>query len=286
VAPLPRAWVVALAAGLGELGFRFSRRDKRIALANLDVAFGAERSAAEKRRIARESFRTFALVLLDLFWFQFRTRPRIARWFRFDPSFDVYWTRSPWVVVTAHYGNWEVMGQAAALRGHGSVSVTAPLANPLVDRLLRRWRRVTGQQVVARQGAVRSLLTTLRQGGRVALLADQNTLPSEGGEFVDFFGAPVPISNAAAVLSRHTGADILMVFCAVEPGGRYRAFALEPMKAGARGQAARDVTEVLARRIEGVIREAPGPWLWMYKRWKTVPRGVDPARYPFYARAS
>jgi lauroyl/myristoyl acyltransferase len=45
-----------------------------------------------------------------------------------------------------------------------------------------------------------------------------------------------------------------------------------------------DVTQATVTRLERAIREAPGHWLWMYKRWKTIPEGADPHAYPFYAR--
>jgi len=282
IPPLPRPVVVRLSRWLGALGFRLSRRDRRLALANLDVAFGDRLSDAEKTAIARESFRTFALVVLDLFWFQMFSRARLARWVAFDASMDAYFPPGPTVAVTAHFGNWEVMGLATAARGAPPVSVAAPLNNPVVGRLLTRGRRGTGQAVVGKHGAVRALLRALRGGGKVALLIDQNTLPAEGGRFVEFFGLPVPMSAAAARLSRHTQSDILPAFCVPDEGGGYRACALPPYRPA--GNDEREATQRLAALLEDVIRADPGHWLWMYKRWKYVPPDGVRERYPFYAQ--
>lgn len=280
---LPRRVILALAAGAGALGMRLARGQRQIGMANLDVAFGESLSRAEKERILRESFRTFARVMLDLFWFTRRTRTRIARWVRFDPLFDQNMPRDRAIVVTAHFGNWEILGQAGASRGFQVVSVAALVDNPYLTPLLNRMRRRTGQQVAERKGAVRVLLQALKKGAVVALLLDQNTSPAEGGVFVDFFGLRVPISPAAAALSARTGAPIVPVFCSPEADGSYRAYALPPFGGFGGEEAIGPLTQEIAARFEREIRSDPGKWLWTYKRWKYIPRGFARDKYPFYA---
>ena len=281
---LPRSVIVTLARCFGTMGYFLAAGTRRIGLANLDMAYGAALPQAQKRRILRDSFRTFALVILDLFWFGRRTRQRIAAWVDVDPSFDRYTAQKPMIAVTAHVGNWEVLGLTAALRGSESATVAAEIKNPAVELMLNRVRQATGQKLVERRGAVRSLLKELRGGGTVALVLDQNTAPEEGGVFVDFFGSPVPVSAAGAALAAKTGAGIVLVFCVPEARGRYRVSALPRMhvKLGD-PDAIREGTRALARGIEAEIRRHPGQWLWTYKRWKYIPRGVPREKYPFYA---
>lgn len=279
---LPRRAVVSLARMLGALAFLFARRDRRIATANLELAFGASRTAAERLAIVRESFRVMALVLLDVFWFQRRTAARLRRHVRFDPSYHSHYVpHAPCIIVTAHYGNWEVMGLAGALDGYPMHSVAMPLKNPYVDAMLGRARNLTGQQVVPRSGAVKSLLRVLRGGGRTAFLMDQNTLPEEGGQFVPFFGLPVPVSGAAEMLAQRTGAAVVFAYSAVDGMGDYTVHCLPPLFAGAGGAG---ITERTTGMLEAQVRRSPGAWLWMYKRWKFIPAGADGSRFPYYAR--
>jgi Kdo2-lipid IVA lauroyltransferase/acyltransferase len=287
ISRLSRGAVVRLANGLGNSAYRLSRRDRRIALANVDLAFGSSRGAAEKEAIVRGSFRTMALVLLDLLWFQRRTAERVKTWVSFDESYyRHYKAGEPSVVVTAHYGNWEAMGLAGGLAGAPCHSVAMPLKNPIVDKLLLQARRVTGQLVIPRQGAIKALIRALREGGTAAFLNDQNTLPEEGGRFVDFFGLPVPVSDAAEMLARRANARVFFMCTVVDEAGRYRIESEPPIlpdSSAAAGDAA--ITQRTTQFLEGRIRSRPELWLWMYKRWKYVPPGADAAKYPFYARA-
>ncbi len=280
----PRCVVLGLAKGLGDLGRVCSPSLRRLGRANLDLAFGASRSDADKVKILRESFRIFALVMLDLFWFAAFTRRRLERLVTFDESIRHYHASRPALIVTGHFGNWEVMGQSSVMLGAPIVSVATPLRNPVAEALMARFRRRTGQEIERRAGAVKAMLTVLRRGGRIAILLDQNTLPHEGGVFVNFFGLPVPVSRAAATLARHTRAAVVIAHSLVGPGGTYRIFTQPPLQLGEVEDA--EATQAIVARLEALIREHPGHWLWMYKRWKYVPVGVARERYPYYARAA
>jgi KDO2-lipid IV(A) lauroyltransferase len=223
-------------------------------------------------------------MMLDLFWFSRHTADRVARYVIKDASFDRVRTTKPCILVTAHMGNWEVLGLATGMECGDVLSVASPLENPVADRVLNSVRVSTGQKIVQRQGAVRALLGWLRDGKRVALLLDQNTVPRDGGVFVDFFGLPVPVSRMPGAMHVRTGAAILPVFCTPEPGGYYRAWTLEPLARSCENCPELEATRRIMRAIEGVIRQRPGDWLWMYRRWKYLPPGGPVSGYPRYAR--
>jgi Kdo2-lipid IVA lauroyltransferase/acyltransferase len=281
----PRIVIVKLSHLLGNIGFLSCGKLRRIAMANVDVAFGNSISLKQKEIIVRDSFKTFTLVVLDLFWFSVFSSKRIPAYLRFDPSFRNYFDRAPVVAATAHYGNWEAMGQAAALLGKGPLAIATPLDNAFVDWILRRWRKRTGQGLAERSGGIRTLAKLLKQGGRTALLMDQNTLPEEGGIFVNFFGLPVPVSKAVYALAGWSGSDIVPAFCNVENEGMcYAAYAMDPIKIEKDKTSEVEITQAVAKAIEEAIRRAPGQWLWMYKRWKYIPPGAPAEKYPFYAK--
>lgn len=282
---LPRGTVVGLAGGLGWLAWHLDRRDRRIALANLTLAYGSTLPDDEKRAIVRRVFRNFAQTALDYFWFSRDTRNRFARYVTLDEALVAALRQGPLIAVTAHYGNWEVLGQAAAaLHGAPLSSVAKPIKNPLIDQRVNRMREETGQHIIAREGAIKSLVKALRDKGVVALVLDQDTRVSDGGVFVDFFGVPVPISNAAAGLALRLRVPMMMAFSRHEAGGRYRCYLREWLSPEAvEGTSIEDLTARITGVVEAEIRQDPAQWLWTYKRWKRRQPGFDASRYPFYA---
>lgn len=287
---LPRRAVLALARLAGAAAYVFSARNRRIGLENLDLAFGAGKTPAEKRRILRESLRNFSLTMLDLLWFSRDSAARMGRWFAVAPNMEAAMAnRVARIGVTGHFGNWELIGRYWALKSGGLMSVAMPLKNPAVDALLQQARQVTGQQVVAREGALRKLVRFLREGGTVGLLLDQNTAPEKGGLYAEFFGKPVAVSPAAGILASMTGAEIIFAYALPGRDGTYRGemprrIAAEEIAAMDRQAAAEHLTQRITGFYEEAIRARPDGWLWSYKRWRHVPAGVSPDGFPSYAQ--
>ncbi len=285
---LPRSCILRLARLAGFLAFLLARGQRRIALANLEIAFVSRFDARTRRKIARRAFFNMALVVLDLFWFSRNRAGRVARYVRLDSDFQKSFGGRNVVGVTAHFGNWELLSHALALNGFSHVAVAAPLANPEVDVMIGAGRSVAGVEIIYQRGAVRKLLRALRAGRHVALLLDQNTKPEDGGVFVDFFGLPIPMSSAAAVLAERTGKPIAPVFCAGDDSGHYTIYARPMLETTPAAASAADAVQAATQNIAAVfereISAAPGQWLWMYKRWKYVCPDLPRSAYPFYAK--
>lgn len=281
---LSRGTIVRMAGRLGSAGFKLSGKTRRMALANLDLAFGDSLSTEEKKNIARRSFQMLALVLLDLFWFARHTRERILKHVEVDPSSEALRRAKPAIAVSGHFGNWEILGQAVALFDPPFLGIAAHIKNSMADRLLTRLRQGGNQRVAYREGAMREAVGVLNEGGRVGFLLDQNVLPRSGGVFVDFFGLSVPMSSAAERLAVRTGLPVILGFCVPAEAGRYTLYsppALNPSDFAGREGA---MTQAIAGVLEQEIRMRPGCWLWMYKRWKFIPPGAERGKFPFYSR--
>jgi lauroyl/myristoyl acyltransferase len=282
---LPRTVLLGLAQLAGRLGSFFDLRGRRIGRANLNVAFGGEKSAREKRRILRVAYITFSRTLLDVIWFGRHSVQRLEKYVDIDESMGRFFDKKSQIWISAHFGSWEAGGQAMAHKSGPVYSIAMPVKNPEVNRLLIQRREVTGQTIIPREGALRKLLGVLRNNGKAVFLVDQNTDEEEGGIWVDFFGLPVPVTPAPAALAAKTGSEILICFCMPQRGGRYRVYmtkAIEP-PADAGPEAAQRLTQQILSAIEQEIRTHPEYWLWMYKRWKKIYRPEDSERYPFYA---
>jgi len=283
---LPRRVILGLAWIGGNLGFLFDPRGRRIGRANLNIAFSGTKTPAEKRSILRTVYITMARTFLDVIWFGTRPEKRLPRYVELDENMQQLFCEKNQICITAHFGNWEVVGQIMALNGFPFHSIAMPVKNPEVDRLLIARREVTGQKIIPREGALRKLLGVLRAGGKTAFLVDQNTEPDEGGIWADYFGLPVAVTPAPAALAAKTGSEILIGFCAPMRGGRYRVYVTEtiqpPENSGE--ETTQALTQQIVSAIEREVRKHPEHWLWMYKRWKKRNRSVaNQERYPFYA---
>jgi KDO2-lipid IV(A) lauroyltransferase len=281
---LPRRALVSVADRLGDAAWALCARERRLAEANVEVAFGSSHAPDARRAIVRASFRNAARVALDLYWFAFFSRQRLDRWVRLDASARAFVGPGAHIGVAAHFGNWEVLGLKIAQAQGAMTTVVSRLENHVADRVLTWLRSRTGQTIVHRRGAVRHLVSTLRAGGSVALVLDQNTPPEAGGDFVAFLGLPATMSRSAAALAIRQSAVCAFLYAVPEPGGRYAVHASALRKADPSTDSERDLTAWLAGRMEEAIRKHPGAWLWMYKRWKHIPPGADPGAFPFYAK--
>lgn len=281
---LPRRAVLALAALGGQAGYLFDARSRRTGLENLNVVFGSTQTDAEKKRILKSAFTTMARTLLDTFWFSHRSTQRIEKYVEIGPDMEPFLQHKAQICITAHFGNWEILGQSTAIKGFPIDSIATPLQNKTVDTYFIRARESTGQKIIPRSGALRKLIQTLRHNGKCAFLADQNTNEKDGGIWINCFGLPAPVTSAPAMLSARTQTDVLLGFGLPLPGGRYRLYVAKhfPPPPDTSKESIRTLTEQINQATEEEILHHPQYWLWMYKRWKSKQVGDTTAAYPSY----
>ncbi len=101
------------------------------------------------------------------------------------------------VLVTGHFGNFEVAGHIVGLIGAPPATIARPLDNPYVDAYLTRFRSSEGQKILPKEGSAIAVQELLEEHGTLALLADQHA----GGKgcWVDFFGHPTSCHKALAL---------------------------------------------------------------------------------------
>lgn len=281
---LSRKSLLSLANGLGALVYRLNRRGRRVARANIDVVYGDRISTHRREILVRGSFRNAVRAMVDLPWFAFRRRQRMADYCRLTGGAFDELGKGPCIVVTVHIGNWEIGGQMLADVCGGAVSVAMPIKNPLLDVTISKLRETGGQRISTSKGAVRELVRGLRKGVSVGLVLDQWTEPSKGGVVVDFLGLPTCMSNAAGVLASRLGVPIYVMACIPSTAGGYVGSLFEkiPTEAGISPEA---LTQLTADSLGRLVRRFPSQWLWFYKRWKRSIPGYDPDQFPFYATA-
>jgi len=272
---LPRTLALAAGRGLGLLAFRLDRKHRHIALDNLNIALGKERTERERRAIAMASFRHIGQVLADILKAAHYSREKILRLVTMEGRHHLESALAQGrgvLLFTAHFGNWEF--GTAPLANIGPLRVIArAMDNPLLEKDLARLRAKFGAGVIYKIGAAKPILKALGHNEIVAILIDQNVLRSQA-VFVDFFGKTAGTTPGLAAFHLKTGAPLVPVFVYPAPRGRYIMKIQEPLVFPPGGPMEEDVlkiTQICTKIIEHEIRRRPELWFWVHKRWNTRP---------------
>lgn len=280
---LPRPLGKKLAAALSYLLYRATPRFRRIADRNLRMAL-PELDASERSAVVRGVYRSLGRLLSECARFPRLTPENIRGVVTYEglEHYQAAVARGRGVLfLTAHLGPWELGAFAHALYGYPIQILYRPLDNPRLDRLVNRYRTLSGNKLIDKRDSARGILAALARGETVGILADQNTSLEEG-VFVDFFGTPASMTAGIARVALHTGAAVVPAFCVWEEVLHRFVIHFDPPLAFAttsdREQDIRAATQQMASVIEKYIRRYPDQWLWIHRRWKTRPPG-EPAIY-------
>lgn len=273
---LPLRLALALGTGLGYFAFCLLRRRRRIALDNARRALGPEISEAEVRRIVRGSFENLGRTLMEFCRVPRLTRSSLNRRVEVEGFDRVVRSLSAGrgvLLITAHFGNWELLPPAAALLGCPLAVVVRPMDWTPLDVLVSEMRSAHGTKLISKWQGMSEILGTLRRGGAVGILMDQNTI-ARVGVFVDFLGRPACTTIGVARAAIRTGAPV-HAGCIVRRGrGRHRITVTEEIPVATTGDLRRDLETNTARFnqvLESFIQAHPDHWLWLHQRWKTQP---------------
>ncbi|HEX7829108.1 MAG TPA: tetraacyldisaccharide 4'-kinase [Thermoanaerobaculia bacterium] len=260
-------------ARLGVLAGKVLRGRDRLAMRNLRATF-PDRDARELRRILDDCWRHFGREVLISMQMQNLSLDEVAARCPFvnaeilQESID---RGHGTVLISAHWGGWEVAGLAIMSMVKNVRTVARPLDNELLEADLQKLRAKTGAEVVDRRKAARALMRGLAENALVVLLPDQAVQPREG-ILTPFLGRDAWTTPAPAKMSVRAGATIVFAFC-IPDGLRHRLEFEEPIRTDLLTEDERD-PEALTRRINDVIsrriRERPELWLWMHDRWKST----------------
>jgi KDO2-lipid IV(A) lauroyltransferase len=263
----------ALFVGFFRLFYLLVPRQRLIAHHNLRRAF-PEKSEEEILSIVKGVYRNMGLVAAEFFDIPSLTRENIGDLVDAEGLENCHKALEKGkgvLMFGAHFGNWELEAVAASLFLKPFVAIYRPLDNAILDRLVLKVRSITGNTLLEKNRAMRTMLRTLKNNEMVGILMDQNVDVYEG-VFVDFFGRPACTTDGLAILALHTGAPVLPGYMARLPNGRYR-FVLGPevpiVDTGDKQADVAENTQRFMKVIEETIRQYPDQWLWVHQRWKT-----------------
>jgi KDO2-lipid IV(A) lauroyltransferase len=268
-----------LAGLLAWLAYRLDRRHRLVADDNLKHAFPEMHDARERDRMVRAVYCHFCSVLVEI-----AHLPRLLtpiNWKRHVAAQDhagllgALLSDRPLLLVTGHFGNWELAGYVLGLLGFSTYAIARKLDNPYLNEfLLHRFRQRAGQRVLYKDGDFERIQGVLASGGVIATLGDQDA--GARGLFVDFFGRPASTHKAVALLALEF--NVPMLVAGVPRAGRgplgYQVVTEElilPEEYAGRPDAVRAITQRFTAALERLARRHPEQYFWLHRRWKHVP---------------
>ncbi len=276
-----------LAGFLGSFMAIFDRHGRKVALSNLQAAFGDQYSPRQQRRIVRESFQYFARTMLDLCWSPRLTRQNFSRYIElenFEETARGTGLERSMMIACYHYGNFEWLSLACGFLDLTGTIISQEFKNSLLDPIFKKIREQSGHELIPRERGIVRLYKVLRRKGRTALLVDLTVPASQGAVAIDCFGLKTSVTGAHAWLHQRTSTPIIPAHCEPLPGGRYRVV-FHPKIAHQETMTLQQIAQACWDSFEPYVRKSPAPWLWMYKHWRYRPRNAD-RPYPFYAHVS
>lgn len=282
-------WDTACAAGeqLGALGYEPFGIRKRVVERQIAAAFPSL-TPTQVRDLSRRSFRhlgrsTIEAALLPSIGKQ-GVLDLVESTDRFELIENAMAQGRGAILITGHFGNWELAGAYVAARGVPLDAIVRGQSNPLFEAYINGTREALGMTVVRDQDAVRRTPRALREGRAVAFVADQGVL-GLASTFVPFFGRPAKTPRGAAVFAIRYDVPTLFVVAVRQPNGRYR-LSVEPIEIERTGDRDHDVDAIVASytaTLERWVRTAPEQYFWQHRRWRRQPTDTpdelkDPTR--------
>jgi len=274
IGSLPPRWGLGIGAGLGHLSYRLLRSRREVTLENLRNAC-PDKSEQEIDAIALAVFRNMGKLFYEICWFTCMNDEELLGYVKISGMEHIqaaYEKGRGVLVLTAHFGNWELMPVLGALLKYPCSYVYRPLDTTALEKFLARTRTRYGGAKIPKKRSFRKILKFLDRKGLVFLLMDQNVQRKEA-VFVPFFSRPAATNKGLALLALKTGAPVVPIFLIREETG-FKGLILPEVPRIDTGDKEKDIeanTFAYNRVIESVVREYPEQWFWVHRRWKTRP---------------
>jgi KDO2-lipid IV(A) lauroyltransferase len=274
---------LSTACFLGRLLWKYYHRGRNRALENLRASF-PEKSEQWIWQTGQRSFEQIAMLAMDvLFTPKLVKRHNWRDYSSYKNVEKVKWLMQEGkglLMVTAHYGNFEIIGYILGLFGFNIYSVARPLDNKFISRYLYGVRERVGQKILDKKGAAKQMGEIVSSGATLCLIADQDA--GRKGIFVDFFGRKASTYKSIGLLAI-TNKIPIVVGCSRRIDNRFQFEIvvnriIYPEEWENKSAPLEWITAEYTSAIEEFIREDPSQYWWLHRRWKHRPKNEKPIK--------
>ena len=261
---------------LGRLVSHFLKKEQEIALNNLTSAFGDSKTLEEKKTIAKKLFENLGKNFVEIINLSKFNKSNIDKYISckgIEIIEDFVRQGKGGIVVSAHFGNWELLAHYFAIKGFSVNVVARRVRMEKFENFLKKTRKRNKVNILYRDASAKDIVELLKKNEFVGVMPDQD-MDSISGVFVDFFGKPAYTPNGPSVLNFLTGAPMVPCFIVRKDFG-HEIIVEKTMELSKSGDRKKDILENTQRYtnvIEDYIRKFPSQWVWFHERWKTRPK--------------
>jgi KDO2-lipid IV(A) lauroyltransferase len=235
------------------------------ALENLALIW-PDRPEAERQAIAEASLDNAGRTLIE----NYSTRAFTARAKLIEPQGPGYAAliaarndKRPVILVSGHFGNYEAARASLVARGFDIGGLYRNLSNRYFNAHYVKTMQAFGGPVFPQgRAGTAGFVRHLKEGGQLVLLFDQDV---PGGPALPFLGHPARTATSAADLALRLKADLIPFFATRQPDGL--GFSVD-LDAPIPHTDAETMTLAITQALEVRIKDHPGQWFWIHRRWK------------------
>lgn len=277
VQALPLPMVARVGRWGGGLAYYLDARHRRVAIRNLTMCFGAERSATDIKALAHENFRRLGENYLGAIKTAVMSAEQMKPHFEFVGAEKILpfgATPGPQsrIMAIGHFGNFELYARFGQFVPHFKCGTTyRGLRQPSLNRLMQSMREKSGCHFFERRSQAAQLKSCMAETGMLlGLLADQHA--ALGGVRLPFFGQECSTSVAPAVFALRYNCPLHTAICYRVGLASWRIEVGEeiPTRENGRPRTSEAIMTDVNRAFELTIRRDPANWFWVHRRWKPV----------------
>ncbi|MHC4796512.1 MAG: lysophospholipid acyltransferase family protein [Planctomycetota bacterium] len=263
---------------MGWFWYKIMPRHRQRACNHLRLAFGSSLSQQKIERMALRSMQQITMMAVEVLFtprlINEWTWPKYVKLNNIDKALDALLNKRGAIMLTGHYGNWELLGFMLTAIGFPIVAVMRPLDNPYLNSYLMDVRARRGLKLLYKKGVSQSAEDVLRNGGILCFIADQNA--GRKGQFVEFFGQKASTYKSIALLAIEHNVSVIVGYARrISENFEYQLGCnrvIQPHEWKDQKDQLHWLTQEYTQAIEDFVRQNPKQYLWIHRRWKSRPR--------------
>lgn len=264
---LPSPWCYALARLIGNIACRIAGNKRRGEVENnLNRLASLKEDKRQIKIITRQIYQNFNLGLADFLRSGKINKNNLQDILQVEnkENLDSALKQGQGVILlSAHFGNWELGGIGLALLGYPVSTVYLPHSDRRLDKLFVSARLRHGEKMLVLGTDTRNIFSVLANKEMVLIVGDLDMGHSDSGVKVNFLGQETVFPRGPAALAVKTGAIIVPGFTIMISSGKYKLILEKPIISHGATDKENDVataTQEFATILEKYISRYPEQW--------------------------